>query len=733
MEKVLSMCFYREATNRLYNGKGAGDDALPFMGKSLISVADGAGAKGSARQKDINPLLLDKSSSFEAATAGLISLDDPHYAGYKQQYLENFFNDGFDLSRDYPTISEGRKSSYFGSRLASIFVRLNLDRRFAAEDLADYMLKLNGMDKAGRGQEMKRLGRQLASKLFVQMAAAAKNCGLVQGTTGNLNLMATTYSGILFVQGDGYLDTITIQAGDSLPYAFVMDQGRLVCRLLAKAQERADGGMYNLISADKEFSLECSYRRLETPCAIMCATDGCFDASCFPTDAHFEHFMLDRLRREMQTAGEQQTVLVSAQEELKRFFSSGVSSDDSSTMAFKAFGFEADTRIKMLERCNELKTAMELENLQLYSEDSLPEAQLRRLEIEFDQTLLRHAEEFWGESPWIRAQFGLTNETPEARRQRLAERAQLEEELKQANEQLQDLAYDAILAFWQNNSPEANEKREGLFGRILKPLWKTLLNERAVSDLPDSEEDDEYARLERELIAKLSHLRWYVVAREGKGDLRAYIKRTCSEIDEIESRLKALSQKRCSNFEDLVWLYSLVLSGVYHAPRPEENEEEYALQFCKALKAEGLSFDSISAKDTASRIADLADELLQLDLAKQDLLSFENSRGVRLADLAGSIRTKKQRYQELEEESPAQRRIREQTAKRDYLDRPLRYLKECYSSHSEALSPAFVEDLKAELRPLEAQIAKYQALASHKAKLIEDYNRQFLSFVSEEV
>ena len=340
------MSLYRESVF-VETGRGLGDDALPFIGEYMISVADGAGARSYARHTDINPALLDPAISFETAVRGIIPQDVPGWQSYREQYIKGFFNEGYDLSRDYQG-TEGRKSSYFGSRLASIFIRFILDSQVFSEITpGDYLEKISALDHNQQTEEMKRIAETIAGALAGYMKRAAENCGLRfrDGVSlSNVNLMSTTFSGVVFFEREDCIDTLTIQAGDSLPYAFLMENNQgesmLAMTLLDAAQEKKDGGMTNCICADAPFFLSCRYRRLEKPCIIFCASDGCFDA--FITPAHFERFLLERIRPGLQSGNLQETA-----ESMRRYFMSGVTTDDSSSMAMIAFDVTPEMTVRL--------------------------------------------------------------------------------------------------------------------------------------------------------------------------------------------------------------------------------------------------------------------------------------------------------------------------------------------------------------------------------------------------
>ena len=115
----------------------AGDDAVPYLGNCLISVADGTGARSGGPQLHINRQLLRADASFDAALRDCLG---KHPEDYLAQYEENFrylLAVGGDYDRVLP-----RKSGYFGSRLTSIIMRRLVEDKCFGEE---------GIERLGNG------------------------------------------------------------------------------------------------------------------------------------------------------------------------------------------------------------------------------------------------------------------------------------------------------------------------------------------------------------------------------------------------------------------------------------------------------------------------------------------------------------------------------------------------------------------------------------------------------
>ena len=375
---------------------GVGDDALPYVGDCLISVADGAGSRGAKRLVDIDPDLTDPEKSFDIMLEGC---DVPER--YREQYDENF-RQLYELGPKGYAGMGGRKSSYFGSRLTTILMRQIVEETFSPEKLAPIFDALARMQGPELDMALDTLEKGIAETLGDRIRRAARNMGLRFGKSEDAasNLMSTTYSGIVFYEDEDCVHFLSIQAGDSMLWAGVSErpdpQARpwLALRQLLPAQERADGVLSNTVNIDSDFYLRCAYHRVPKPCFALVASDGCFDY--FDTQIHFERFMMNYLMRSksLEDAGEQ----------IANFFSGVKTGDDSSTMAIAAFGFDDyDQLIQMANRRQKfLYDHYQLEETALYSRDETPETLLQVARVTRAKVLKAHVDDLWKASPWLR-------------------------------------------------------------------------------------------------------------------------------------------------------------------------------------------------------------------------------------------------------------------------------------------------------------------------------------------
>ena len=752
MGEKQTMALYRESVF-VETGRGMGDDALPYIGENLISVADGAGGRAYARHSDINPALLEPEISFETAVKGIIRQDDAGWLSYREQYMQSFFNEGFDLSKDYRG-TDGRKSSYFGSRLASIFIRYILESQIFVEKTDEGVLekisvdqffeKLSEMDDMQREAAAKDVADVIAESLFVYMRKAAENCGLRfrEGVSiSNVNLMSTTFSGIIYCEHNDYVDTMTIQAGDSLPYAFLMEEADgesfLTMKLLDKAQEREDGGMTNCICADADFYLSCRYRRLSKPCIIFGASDGCFDA--FATPAHFERFLLERIRPGLQSGNLEQTA-----EDMKRYFMSGVTSDDSSSMALAAFGVTPEMRTKMQSRVEQLTNHFRLDDSDLYSEQDPPEDRLKTLNTQRTQKLLSFRKEFWENSEWIRDQIlGVDQESPEEKRKKEEKKQTLELQLKEAYTTL----FQIICRQWyslQQAQTYGVSPGFKMYDSDIQAM-RSSDTEKKYNDQLKSDARDQYDNSREELEQNIRQVR--AIDPETGDDAQNALKRIIEKantflqrmVQSIQSIKKAQTDNRILSDQHLdlenkiikedqllIKMYCMLLAGDIR----EQSFDSWMGPDSRMQYAEGvweqLQKDPEWQDISKEQIADLVDELLSL---QRTPAALDHKAEDELRQIKRQIENVKA---ELNQMNAGINQAEMEKAKRTFLDRPMKLIVECFTEHADTLPEEFRKKLEREQEDSRAEIERVETLVQDKKALMEEYDAGYESFVCEE-
>lgn len=265
------------------------------------------------------------------------------------------------------------------------------------------------------------------------------------------------------------MHTVCVHAGDSLPWALVTRrddaQERLVLCPLMRAQEDGVGAITNFIGPNNDFYLRCDYFRLDKPCVIMAASDGAFDF--FPTTIHFEQFLMYRLM--------QSNDLEDCAGRLKQYYFDVNTNDDSSTIAFKAFGFDDYAQIQRLANRRQLELAEKyaLDDEALYSQETGPNYALDSARSALRGQLAQFMDALWEESPSLRAMAVTAAQENNATRMKQIEEECVEALTRQRKAQkhaTQDLA-TAIRRSWL-----AIRVSRGMRSRIKMPFLMGLLS-----------------------------------------------------------------------------------------------------------------------------------------------------------------------------------------------------------------------------------------------------------------
>lgn len=683
---------YRESMHR-QTGLGIGDDALPYAGAHLISVADGLGGSAYPAPVDVNPELLNQETSFSAMLGGILDTESESSGTYRRQYEDNFFTDRFDLAKDYVRAG-GRKSSYFGSRLTNLLMRRHLEEMFAGEQLDSYFEEMRSATPAQREQRNQQLGETLAEMLGNELRQAAVNGGIVLGDMkiSHMSLMGTTYSGILFRENEQDVDTLTIQAGDSLPYVLSLEQenggGRLRLKLLQQAQEKENGEMFNCVTASGSFFLKCTYRRIPKPCALLCASDGCFDA--FPTPAHFEYYLLGALR-----VPPEEESLRRAAESMEEFFASGITRDDSSSLAFAAFDFTEEIRLEMRRRQQELLGEMKLDDPAFYSEMDPPEELMKFCETERNQTLLGRREDFWNHSGWIREavmeELGYSSAEKQESEETAAIRRNREETLRHAVER-----------HWFSVQNKAWHSSPGYlrFNRFM------TVAVQAEHDLEQTL--SRMNKRQREMAGVITE------SVSGWRDVQEHVSRAiecCGEIrKELEGRMVEEDQL-------LIRMYCMLLSGEIEMPNHRSAIHRALTEYSKTV-LEGLRGKPGFEQTSLEEVQSLVDEL-------------EAIQSIRLEEEADV----REALEELAQEIPVwedDRRAEEQEARSRYMRRPLRWILACLEEHRDSLGDEFAEEMDRMLLPYEDRLRQLNDILTDKKARMLSYMADYTSLLPKE-
>ena len=341
----MELTIYRQSTRTRASGAVVykGEDALPYAADPLFFVADGLGGRGAIYIKTPDPGLFDRKTLPAVLFDGVL---EPCEDSRFRKYLEDSFSELYAVKDCYHDdgIKNLKKSGYFGSRIVSaILLHDILTHPDRTRELFEHLSSASAQE----AEELEReCGSYYASLIKDRLRASARHAGLVfDSPFSNMTFLGTTLCATLFRERESAVDALYLTAGDSRPYVWTEKDG--LCQLLPD-EESVSGEMTNIICANDnaDFHIRCNFFRFDKPCVLFNASDGCFDAQPFKL-AHlefedksqesvsglaFERQLLDILSgsESIQAAGKS----------LQAFFEEpGCSSDDSSTIALKVFGY----------------------------------------------------------------------------------------------------------------------------------------------------------------------------------------------------------------------------------------------------------------------------------------------------------------------------------------------------------------------------------------------------------
>ena len=678
-----------------------GDDAIPYIGKELISVADGTGGRSFAKQRDINPRLLKAETSFDAATIGCLDGDT---ADYRRQYDENF-QYLYAIGDRYTSLGP-RKSSYFGARLTNLFMQYWLKKLLQGQPSECLFHYLQKFDQEKLEEELGKIEKYLAVNLKSSLDKAASNCNMSMRSSGpNVSLMGTTYSGILFYEGENEVYTLTIQAGDSLAIALVAEknednQPMLAFRSLLPPQEtEAGGGMENCIDVNHDFYVRCAYHAIPKPCMLMVASDGCFDA--FPSMLQFEHFVMDKL------CDVKNSDLASAVDLIRQYYATGKSTDDSSTFAICSFGLDAYENVsKMAYR--RLKEMEKKYGDLIQSAGALRDAEeqeeiMQQITLEENEVLRSYTELFWEKTEWIRQYCSgkMPESMPEAM-DKINDEMQMAS--KQADEQIQQHRR-VILKLIEANWVSLREK--------IDPFASTLdfgENPRAKSGFWGIG-----------FVRRNSPLDTIQQIPSQLDDIK---KKICTDAERIETISKqyaslcqtAVSESKTETKRELFEIYDQLVQ--LHRQIIRALEERNALEEHLHQATDQL------IRDERQQIQSYFQQILANNEHAIALIPSQNQEQIRsLLEQIDTLKRELNRLDAKKKEKMAD------AAKRVYAERPISYMRICLQEKPENVDNELMQQIREELKKINEKYRSKLDTQTKKEDLLKQYQHDYESIM----
>ncbi len=303
------------------------EDANPYIGDTILVVADGLGGSGSAVHTIDRAKHEDMHSDIISGAFGDMKEASPQL----MQYIEELIAPMVDGKDD--------TSALWASRI--VIAR------------CVYALAEGELKEADLSDEKVRA--KLAEFIELGLHETTEKFNLQKGKYDGQLLLPTTLAFIRYTEKKRSVIAETVWAGDSRCYALTPDG----LKLLSVDDEDNSGSITNLFYADNgKITLNYICHEIAKPCALLAVSDGIFD----PFDPHenlgVEHALLSAIKKS-KTPDEVAAMLCN--------FYGSVHSDDA-TMAFVPIGFDdfEDMQKKLARRTDEI-LAVRKKQGELYS------------------------------------------------------------------------------------------------------------------------------------------------------------------------------------------------------------------------------------------------------------------------------------------------------------------------------------------------------------------------------
>lgn len=245
-----------------------GEDAVPYVDDDIVIVADGLGGMGGFVHKEMDQAFFDQEKGIKAV---LSVFPDAEKDGLTAQYARKAFADIFEEKRP-------RESGYFASRFAvtSMLYAIKEAKIFGVEKFLD-----------PQNESDTQLAGDVADYLSGTMAKLAAAIGLDAKLVGsNQYFLPTTLTmAVIGKRGDGKIDVVTLNAGDSRTYCW---GSKGLKALTCDDVDGATNVMNNLVCLSVNFTINIRRFVLDTPCAVFSASDGVHDSMSFQNNVYFE-------------------------------------------------------------------------------------------------------------------------------------------------------------------------------------------------------------------------------------------------------------------------------------------------------------------------------------------------------------------------------------------------------------------------------------------------------------
>ncbi len=224
------------------------EDAPPYIGKDFLIVADGVGGVGPSPHKlDLEP---------DEAKEKLFKVAFGDLEEDKIEFLKPYLDEILDTMAD----KEVDTSARWGSRITLARYAYVLENKpEGMSDLSNPEHRNNICDFIEKG-----------------LRAVVKEFDLKLLPTSGMSYLPTTLCSIRYTDNGDTVTAESVWAGDSRAY-FITPDG---LRCASRDEEGESGGITNFFDGDADSAHHLQYQKFEIkkPCALLCVSDGIFDA-----------------------------------------------------------------------------------------------------------------------------------------------------------------------------------------------------------------------------------------------------------------------------------------------------------------------------------------------------------------------------------------------------------------------------------------------------------------------
>ncbi len=321
-----------------------GEDAVPYVGNHILLVADGLGGAAAIRHQSFNKEMFDANKLFDILFNGVFD----EYDQTLIDYVKSSFKEFLGIKECYfDNVNNIKKSGYFASRIVSAIFLYLAEKILKDETFLSQCNQIfnNELTSESSNEVLEKFSKFFVDNISSMLQKVSKNANLIyESAFTGLALLGTTLCATIYFEREDSVKALYFVAGDSRPYLW----NETGLYQISADQKRADGGMTNYVKANGDFEIKCEYRSFAKPCVLFNASDGIFDSEKFSlSQLGLEKLLLDTIISS--------STIQEVGAKLETGFLEWGNHDDSSTMAFKAFGYDSFESLQSTARMRDEK------------------------------------------------------------------------------------------------------------------------------------------------------------------------------------------------------------------------------------------------------------------------------------------------------------------------------------------------------------------------------------------